>query len=133
MDSINLPVLNALNINNFVVVWNQTAETRLLAVEVWLQRTHFAFHLNNDQYDYQIAHEHSVILPVYLLRFSSRSCTWKFSRYQRQDVSLAKRIAILHNANGHNPLPFLEDHTKIIIHYTPRSNTHHPDVTEQDI
>ncbi|KAJ5121519.1 uncharacterized protein N7515_009480 [Penicillium bovifimosum] len=111
-------------IEGFVAAWNETAERRLLAVEVWSRRTHLAIDLNNDQYDYQTAHQHSVILPVYLLQFSSRSRTWKFSRRQRQDAPVAARIAILHHANGQNPLPFLEDHTKIITHYTPRSSTH---------
>lgn len=120
-------------IEDFVATWNKTAETRFLAVEVWTRHTYFALDLNNDQYDYQTAHLHSIILPVYLLRFSSRSRTWKFIRYQRQDVSIANRIATLHHANGQNPLPFLEDHTKMIIHLTPRSSTHGPDVTGQVI
>lgn len=161
MDCINLQVLNALKVTSsirilgdlptaelnsedylasvsakiegFVAAWNETARTRLLAVEVWSRRTHFVLDLNNDTYDYQTAHQHSVILPVYLLQFSSRSRAWKFSRYQRQDTSIADRIAILHNANGQNPLPFLEDHTKIITHYAPRSITHGPDVVGQVI
>lgn len=134
MDSINLQVLNALKvtssirilgdlptaelnsedylasvsakIEDFIAAWNEIAETRLLAVEVRSLRTHFALDLNNDQYDYQTAHQHSVILPVYLLQFSSRSRTWKFSRFQRQGASLAERIAILHNAHGSKSASF---------------------------
>lgn len=112
-------------IANFVAVWKETAMTRLLAVEVWSQRTHFALDLNNEKYDYMTAHQEKTILPVYILRFSSRTCTWHIARYPRQDTPLADRIAVLHHANGHSPLPFLEDHTKVITHYTPRSEEQH--------
>lgn len=81
-------------IEDFIATWNQTAETRLLAVEAWSRSTHFALDLNNDQYDYQTAHRHSVILPVYLLRYSSRRRTWKFLRYQRQGAPLAELSCI---------------------------------------
>ena len=109
-------------IEEFVATWKKTTLTRLLAMEVFPRHTYFALDLNNDKYDYQTAHEDDTVLPVYLLRFSSRSRSWSIVRYQRQDVSLAHRLAVLHNANGQAPLPFLEDHNTIIMHFNPRTD-----------
>lgn len=108
-------------IHEFITAWKKKADVRFLAVEVWARHTYFAIDLNNNQYDYDTAHLNIIILPVYLLRLSSRSASWTILRYQQQDIHLANRIADLHQANGQNPTPFLEDHTGIIMHYTPRS------------
>lgn len=120
-------------IEEFVATWKKTTLTRLLAVEVYPRHTYFALDLNNDKYDYQTAHEDMTVLPVYLLRCSSRSRSWSIVRYRRQDVSLAHRLAVLHNANGQAPLPFLEDHHTIIMHFNPRTDGRRYHSLDQDI
>ena len=64
-----------------------------------------AIDLSNTQYNYHITHINTIILPVYLLHFSSRKDPWKISRYQ-QDVPLANRIAVLHRATAKIQLRF---------------------------
>lgn len=108
-------------INPLITFWENKAELRLLAVDVWPQHSYFALDFNNDRYDYQTAHTEVIVLPVYLLRLSRRSGTWRIFRYSAGDTQLAKRIADLHEGNGQNPIPFLEDHIKGVMHLAPRS------------
>ncbi|KAJ5593622.1 hypothetical protein N7537_010526 [Penicillium hordei] len=109
-------------IESFVDSWKGKADLRLLAVEVWSRHTYFALDFNNDEYNYDNAHTQVVVIPVYLLRLSRKSHTWAIFRHQPQDSSLAKRIADLHEGNGQNPIPFLEDHIKGVTHYAPRNS-----------
>ncbi|KAJ5558208.1 hypothetical protein N7535_008423 [Penicillium sp. DV-2018c] len=108
-------------IEGFVAALNEIAETRFLAVQVRNKYTYFVLDINNDQYDYQTAHLRAITLPVYRLQYSSRR--WHLVRDQRQDASLADEIASLHDCNGQNPTPFLEDITnnKNPTYLTPRS------------
>jgi hypothetical protein len=108
-------------IESFVEFWKAKAALRLLAVEVWPRHTYFAVDFNNDEYDYDNAHTQVIVIPVYLLRLSRKSHTWKIFRYKPQDSSLARRIADLHEGNGQNPIPFVEDHIIGVTHYAPRS------------
>lgn len=108
-------------INPLITFWENKAELRLLAVEVWPQHCYFALDFNNDKYDYQTAHTQVVVIPVYLLRLSRRSGSWRIFRYSSGDTQLANRIADLHEGNGQNPIPFLEDHIKGVTHYAPRN------------
>lgn len=107
-------------ISTFVSFWNDKANLRLLVVEVWPRPTYFALDFNNDKYDYDNAHVQVIVLPVYLLRLSRRRDHWKIFRHKPQDLSLARRIAVLHEGNGQDPTPFLEDHIKGVVHYNPR-------------
>lgn len=108
-------------ITNLISFWEDKAELRLLAVEVWPRHCYFALDFNNDKYDYENAHTQVIVMPVYLLRLSRRSDTWKIFRHKPGDTQLAKRIADLHEGNGQNPIPFLEDHIKGVTHYAPRN------------
>lgn len=108
-------------ISEFVSFWNGKANLKLLAVEVWPGHTYFALDFNNHKYNYENAHIHEIVLPVYLLRLSRRSGNWRIFRHKPEDTSLAKRIAVLHEGNGQKPTPFLEDHIKGVEHNNPRS------------
>jgi len=108
-------------ISNFTTFWGNKVDLRLLAVEVWPRHSYFALDFNNDVYDYQNAHIRVIVIPVYLLRLSRRSGTWRIFRHQPSDTQLAQRIADLHEGNGQNPIPFLEDHIKGVTHYAPRN------------
>ena len=68
-------------ISSFVAYWNHKANLRLLATELWLRHTYFALNVNNDKYDYDNAHVQEIILPVYLLRVSRKSGSWKIFRH----------------------------------------------------
>ncbi|KAJ5341238.1 hypothetical protein N7541_010362 [Penicillium brevicompactum] len=108
-------------ISSLVDSWKEKANLQLLAVEVWTQHTYFALDFNNDEYNYDNAHTQVIVVPVYLLRLSRKSHIWTIFRHKPQDSSLARRIADLHDGNGQDPTPFLEDHIKGVIHYAPRS------------
>lgn len=110
-------------IEPFVTVWKETALTHLVAVEVWPRTSHFALDLNNHKYNFDTAHEEKIVLPVFLLQYFRKRKLWHLQRFPRQDIPLADRIAVLHHANGEDATPFLQDHTKIITHYAPRSIT----------
>ncbi|KAJ5481566.1 hypothetical protein N7475_000378 [Penicillium sp. IBT 31633x] len=97
----------------------ERAVLKLLVVEVWPRHTYFALDFNNDKYDHDNAHTRVIVILVYLLRLSRKSHTWKIFRHKPEDSSLTKRIAFLHEGNGQNPIPFLEDHIKGVTHYAP--------------
>lgn len=107
-------------IKQLVSFWQDKADLRLLALEVWPQHSYFALDFNNDKYDYKNAHTQVTVIPVYLLRLSSKSNSWSIFRHIPEDTPLAKRIADLHEGNGNNPIPFVEDHIKGVTHYAPR-------------
>jgi len=109
-------------ISTFISFWNlnDKANLRLLAPEVWLRHTYFALGFNNDKYDFDNAHVQVIVLPVCLLRLSRRRDHWKIFRHKPQDLSLARRIAVLHEGSGQDPTPFLEDHITGVVHYNPR-------------
>ncbi|CAG8243760.1 unnamed protein product [Penicillium salamii] len=117
-------------IKGLVDSWKEKADLRLLAVEVWPRHTYFALDFNNDEYNYANAHMLRwkfvptlvCFIPVYLLRLSRQSNTWKIFRHKPTDSSLAKRIADLHEGNGQDPTPFLENHIKGVIHYAPQNS-----------
>ncbi|KAJ5115418.1 hypothetical protein NUU61_001177 [Penicillium alfredii] len=117
-------------ISNLITFWENRAELRLLAVEVWPRHCYFALDFNNDEYDYQTAHAQVIVMPVYLLRLSRRSGAWRIFRHKPGDTQLAKRIADLHEGNGQNPIPFLEDHIKGVTHYSPRNRQQPNDALE---
>ena len=109
-------------ISEFVSFWDIKANLKLLAVEVWPGRTYFVLDFNNNKYSYESAHVQEIVLPVYLLRLSRRSGAWRIFRHKPQDISLANRIAVLHEGNGwQKPTPFLEDHIKGVVHNNPRN------------
>lgn len=108
-------------ISHLITFWENKADLRLLAVEVWPQHCYFALDFNNDKYDYQTAHAQVIVIPVYLLRLSRRSGAWRIFRHSSGDTQLARRIADLHEGNGQNPIPFLEDHIKGVTHHAPRN------------
>ncbi|KAJ6041424.1 uncharacterized protein N7446_010686 [Penicillium canescens] len=118
-------------IESLVDFWKEKADLRLLAVEVWPRHTYFALDFNNDEYNYDNAHTHVVVIPVYLFRLSRKSHTWTIFRHKPQDSSLAKRIADLHEFNGQDPIPFLEDHIEGVTHYAPR-NSKNPVVASEN-
>jgi hypothetical protein len=60
------------------------------------------------------------VIPIYMLLLSRVKRKWKFSRYESQDMPLARKIADLHRRNRQNPLPFLENHTKGPVYLSPR-------------
>ncbi|KAJ5761471.1 hypothetical protein N7533_003510 [Penicillium manginii] len=108
-------------ISEFVSFWNDIANLQLLAVEIWPRRSYFALDFNNSKYDYDKAHTQVIVLPVYLLRMSRRSGSWRIFRHKPEDSHLAKRIAFLHEGNGQDPTPFLEDHIKGVVYGNPRN------------
>ncbi|KAJ5458482.1 hypothetical protein N7475_009870 [Penicillium sp. IBT 31633x] len=108
-------------IASFVNIWQKIATLRLLAIEIYPRHTYFALDINNDRYDYDNAHTQMIILPVYLLRLSRESDRWKIFRHLPQDSALARRIAFLHESHGQDPIPFVDDHNKAVIHYAPRN------------
>ncbi|CAG7934179.1 unnamed protein product [Penicillium olsonii] len=51
-------------IKSLVDFWEEKADLRLLAVEVWPRHTYFALDFNNEEYNYANAHIQVVVIPV---------------------------------------------------------------------
>ncbi|KAJ5165904.1 hypothetical protein N7492_006200 [Penicillium capsulatum] len=109
-------------IEQLISFWQNKADLRLLALEVWPQYSYFALDFNNDKYDYEYPSDRRT---CYLLRLSRKSNRWRIFRHRPEDASLAKRIADLHEDNGNNPIPFVEDYIKGVTHLcTPKASKH---------
>ncbi|RJE21403.1 hypothetical protein PHISCL_06273 [Aspergillus sclerotialis] len=76
--------------------------------------------INNQEYDYDIAHTQTFAIRLYILHLSRKS-KWTFFRRAIDDQRVARTIAELHRRNGQNPLPFLADHIKGSVYLSPRT------------
>ncbi|KAM0098780.1 hypothetical protein ACP6JE_006643 [Aspergillus fumigatus] len=100
--------------------WERDCRIRFLAIEVWADRIFIDVDINHHDYDFGTAHR-AKVLPVYLLRPARKMPGWTFVRWRREDESVAKKLAYLHNAHGYNAaVPLLENHNSRIVHDNPR-------------
>lgn len=99
--------------------------TRLLAITIHPDKhSYFVVDLNNADYDYQTAHECQTMLPVYVLRLSSKRKP-TISRQRPLDPVIAETLRKLHNDHGQDPLPLLDNYYDKDRYYgNPRSLQH---------
>lgn len=92
-------------------------ETRFLALRIVSRHSFFVVDIDNSDYDYETAHEVTTSIPVYILRLSRnvRAC-----RAPLQDGHLAKVLAKMHWGHGNDPLPLVDDCTKLVVYGSPR-------------
>ncbi|KAL2826903.1 hypothetical protein BJY01DRAFT_229507 [Aspergillus pseudoustus] len=94
---------------------------RLLAIEIFPDRTYLVVDISNYEYNFQTAHEASESLPVYLLKVAHKGKNWALVRLPKEDQRLRERIAELHRSHGYDVgLPLIEDNTSSIVHANPR-------------
>lgn len=108
-------------IRPFMMKWEVSYMTRLLVVDVYPRHAYIVVDINNQQYDYDIAHKQTFAIPIYILRLS-RSGKWTFFRRAIEDRRVAITVAELHRRNGQNPLPFFADHIKGSVYLSPRAS-----------
>lgn len=99
--------------------------TRLLAVTIHPDKhSYFVVDLNNADYDYQTAHECKTLVPVYVLRLSSKRKP-TISRQRLLDSVIAETLRKLHDNHGQDPLPLFDNHYDKNRYYgNPRSLQH---------
>lgn len=107
-------------IKPFVAKWEINHMTRLLAVDMYPRHAYLVVDINNQEYDYDIAHKQTFAIPLYILRLSRKN-KWTFFRRAIDDQRVARTIAELHRRNGQSPLPFLADHIKGSVYLSPRT------------
>lgn len=108
-------------INEVFPGWESDTRVLFLAIEIWRNRMFLAVDIHNHDYDFNTAHRTKTVLPVYILRQHRGDKQWALIRWRREDVSLAEKLAYLHNANGFDGLtPFLENHNSRVVHANPR-------------
>ncbi|KAJ5094674.1 hypothetical protein N7456_010535 [Penicillium angulare] len=100
-------------IKDLTTLWEKKAQLRFLAVEVYPKHSYVALDFNNDKYDFETADKDMIILP--------KQRALEIFRHVPSDRRVAKRIADLHDGEGQNPTPFLEDHIKGVTFFSPRS------------
>lgn len=98
--------------------WEHDNRILFLAIEVWGDRTFMAIDINNFDYNFDTAHKSTTVLPVFVL--SKKRENWNLIRWPKEDKSLAEKLAYLHNANGFDRTPFLENHNSRVVHANPR-------------
>ncbi|KAE8355662.1 hypothetical protein BDV28DRAFT_31127 [Aspergillus coremiiformis] len=101
--------------------WEKNNRTQLIVVDIYPRHTYIVIDINNWQYNYNIAHQQTFPIPVYILRLSRRSKQWIFFRRAIEDQKIAISIAELHRCNGTNPTPFLADHIRGSVYLSPRT------------
>lgn len=55
-------------VNEIFPCWEEDSRVLFLAIEVRPERTHMVIDINNNEYDFAIAHETKNVLLVYVLR-----------------------------------------------------------------
>lgn len=83
------------------------------------KHSYFALDVNNLNYDYETAHTDTTLVPVYHLRLSKRKIS--ITRQPVLDATVAGRLREMHNGHGHDPLPLLDDFTRMMEYRNPRS------------
>ncbi|KAL4964091.1 uncharacterized protein BDV14DRAFT_201113 [Aspergillus stella-maris] len=87
---------------------------RFLAIGIWTDRTFLVLDINNNEYNFETAHNDRTILPVYVIRQYRRNSKWALIRWAPEDILLAANLANMHNRHGWGAtLPLLEDRTNI--------------------
>ena len=66
-------------ISTFASFWNDKANLRLLAVELWLRHTYFALNFNNGKYDFDNAHVQVIVLQCTCFVYLEEGITGKYS------------------------------------------------------
>ncbi|KAB8254096.1 hypothetical protein BDV32DRAFT_143205 [Aspergillus pseudonomiae] len=72
------------------------------------KHSYFVLNLNNNDYNYETAHECKTIVPVYVLRLSKRQPT--IFRKRELDETIAETLRDLHDCHGQDPLPLFDSH-----------------------
>ncbi|PLB55825.1 hypothetical protein P170DRAFT_506337 [Aspergillus steynii IBT 23096] len=103
-----------------LVIKHPDSRVLFLAIDVWSERAFLVIDINHHDYDFDTAHKDTAVFPVCVLRQRGRGRDWVLIRWPREDEPLAAMLADLHNVNGSDPIPFLEDHTSRLVHASPR-------------
>ncbi|CAG8933767.1 unnamed protein product [Penicillium salamii] len=96
--------------------WESDPRILFLAMDVWSERTFIVIDINHHDYDFGTAHKTKTILPVFVLSQHRKRRDWALIRWPKEDESLAAQLADLHNVNGFDVPPFLENHNERIVH-----------------
>ena len=83
------------------------------------KHSYFALDVNHVNEDYETAHTDMTLIPVYHLRLSKRK--FSIARQPTLDGTVAQRIREMHNGHGDDPLPLLDDFTRMTGYCNPRS------------
>ncbi|CAG8128313.1 unnamed protein product [Penicillium olsonii] len=100
--------------------WESDPRIRFPVMDVWSERTFIVLDINHHEYDFGTEHKTKTILPVFVLSQHGKRKDWDLIRWPKEDESLAAQLADLHNVNGFDTPPFLENHNSRIVHASPR-------------
>lgn len=100
--------------------WENDPRVLFLAIDVWSERTFIVIDINHHDYDFGTAHKAKTVFPVFVLRQHGRRQDWVLIRCPQEDEPLGAQLADLHNVNGFDATPFLENHNSRIVHANPR-------------
>ncbi|KAJ5794988.1 hypothetical protein N7457_001587 [Penicillium paradoxum] len=98
-------------VNQVFPGWEDDPRILYLVIDVSTERTFIVIDVNHHDYNYHKAHRDKEIVPVHVLRQHGKRREWFLVRWPREDEYLCTQLAHLHNTNGYEPTPFLEDHT----------------------
>ncbi|KAJ0417891.1 hypothetical protein BJY00DRAFT_288865 [Aspergillus carlsbadensis] len=108
-------------IRPFTEIWEEHHLVRKIVVDVYPRHAYIVIDINNNRYDFKIAHLQTFTVPVHILRLSRKSKDWSFFRRELEDQRVAKDIAELHRCNGQKQPPFFADHIRGSIYLSPRT------------
>ncbi|CRL30799.1 unnamed protein product [Penicillium camemberti] len=100
--------------------WESDSRILFLVIDVWSERTFIVIDINHHDYDFWTAHKAKTVLPVFVLRQHGKRRDWVLIRWPQGDEPLGAQLADLHNVNGFDATPFLENHNSRIVHANPR-------------
>lgn len=85
--------------------WQQDKRIQLMVVDIDTRRTFIVIDINNRGYDFQTAHENTLLLPVHIARPQKRSTEWIVTRGQAYDTTVANHIKDMHQSHGWDEHP----------------------------
>ncbi|CAG8365030.1 unnamed protein product [Penicillium salamii] len=100
--------------------WESDPRILFLAIDVCSERTFIVLDINHHEYDFNTAHKAKTVFPAFVLRQHKRRRDWVIFRWPQGDEYLSAHSADVHNVNGFDPPPFLEDHKSHLEHVNPR-------------
>ncbi|KAJ5571705.1 hypothetical protein N7535_005365 [Penicillium sp. DV-2018c] len=115
----------ALAVKDSLCARHRNNTTRLLAVTIHPDKhSYFVVDLNNANYDYQTAHECKSLVPVYVLRLSSKRKP-TIHRQRPLDSVIAETLRKLHDVHGQDPLPLFDNYYDKNRYYGNRRSLQH--------
>ncbi|KAL5342725.1 hypothetical protein BJX70DRAFT_355643 [Aspergillus crustosus] len=102
--------------------WETQHKVQFIAVDAYPRHTFVVCDINNDRYNFETAHKQTFPVPVYILRFKTKSNSWMFFRQWTEDHRVAQDIANLHRYEGQNRPPFFVNHIRGPVYFSPRTD-----------